>query len=97
VRGGAALVALALLAAGCAEASDRSAARAAVGRAASPTGEVSCTGGQTGFFGGGPPATVFVCAVRVDGSCDRYRARRRDGVFTVRLQARHTDCTLPVS
>ena len=32
-----------------------------------------------------------------DGSCDRYLARRRAGRFTVRVQARRTDCTLPAS
>jgi hypothetical protein len=97
VRGRAALLALAVLAAGCGEEAARSAARDAVGRMAKPTGEVSCTGGRTGYFGGGPPATVFICAVHVGGACDRYLARRRDNVFTVRLQARDTDCTLPSS
>ena len=92
----AALVALALLAAGCEDAG-QSSARHAVSRAASPSGRVTCTSGRTGHFGSGPAATVFVCIVRADGSCDRYLARRRGGRFTVRVQARRTDCTLPAS
>ena len=88
------LVALALLAAGCEDAA-QSSARHAVARAAQPSGRVSCTSGRTGHFGGGPAATVFVCVVRTGGSCDRYLARRRGGRFTVRIQARRTDCTLP--
>lgn len=92
----AALVALALLAAGCEDAG-QSSARHAVARVASPSGRVTCTSGRTGHFGSGPAATVFVCIVRADGSCDRYLARRRGGRFTVRVQARRTDCTLPAS
>jgi hypothetical protein len=92
----AALVALAVLAAGC-EDSGQSSARHAVDRVAKPTGRVACTSGRTGHFGSGPPATVFVCVVHADGSCDRYLARRRGGRFTVRVQARRTDCTLPAS
>jgi hypothetical protein len=92
----AALVAVALLAAGCEDAG-QSSARHAVARAAQPTGRVACTSGQTGHFGSGPVATVFVCVVHTDGSCDRYLARRSGGRFTVRVQARRTDCTLPVS
>ena len=91
-----ALVALALLAAGC-EDSGQSSARHAVGRVARPTGRVACTSGTTGHFGSGPAATVFVCVVHAGGRCDRYVARRRGGRFTVRIQARRTDCTLPVS
>ena len=92
----AALVAVALLAAGCEDAA-QSSARHAVARAAQPTGRVDCTSGRTGHFGSGPPATVFVCVVHTDGGCDRYLARRRGGRFTVRVQARRTDCTLPAS
>ena len=90
------LLAVALLAAGC-EDSGQSSARHAVARVAHPSGRVACTSGRTGHFGSGPAATVFVCVVHADGSCDRYLARRRGGRFTVRLQARRTDCTLPVS
>jgi hypothetical protein len=92
----AALVAVALLAAGCEDAG-QSSARHAVARVARPTGRVACTSGRTGHFGSGPAATVFVCVVHADGSCDRYLARRRAGRFTVRVQARRTDCTLPAS
>jgi len=92
----AALLALALFAAGC-EDSGQMSARHAVARVARPTGRVSCTSGQTGHFGSGPPATVFVCVVHSGGGCDRYLARRHDGRFTVRVQARRTDCTLPAS
>ena len=92
----AALVAVAVLAAGC-EDSGQTSARHAVARAAQSSGHVACTSGQTGHFGSGPAATVFVCVVHADGSCDRYLARRRGGRFTVRLQARRTDCTLPAS
>ena len=92
----AALVALAVLAVGC-EDSGQSSARHAVSRVAKPTGRVTCTSGRTGHFGSGPPATVFVCVVHADGNCDRYLARRREGRFTVRVQARRTDCTLPAS
>ena len=95
MRRAAAAVALVLLAAGCQDARQQ-AAGDAVGRAAKPSGRVACTRGRTGHFGGGPTATVFVCVVHVDGGvCDRYVARRRAGRFTVRLQARRTDCTLP--
>jgi hypothetical protein len=92
----AALVAFALLAVGC-EDSGQSSARHAVARVASPSGRVACTSGRTGHFGSGPAATVFVCVVHTDGGCDRYLAHRRGGRFTVRVQARRTDCTLPVS
>jgi hypothetical protein len=95
VRRAAALLALAFVAAGCEDAG-KSAARHAVGRAARPSGKVSCTSGQTGHFGNGPRATVFVCVVHLRGGvCDRYLARRRGGAFTVRVQARRSDCTLP--
>jgi hypothetical protein len=92
----AALLAVAVLAAGCEDAA-QSSARHAVARAASPTGRVACTSGRTGHFGSGPAATVFVCVVHARDGCDRYLARRRGGRFTVRLQARRTDCTLPAS
>ena len=95
--GAAALVALVLLAAGCRDAAQNAAADA-VGKAARPTGKVDCTSGRTGNFGGGPRATVFVCAVHVSGgACDRYVARERSHAFTVRLQARRADCILPGS
>jgi hypothetical protein len=92
----AALLAVAVLAAGCEDAA-QSSARHAVARAAQPTGRVACTSGRTGHFGSGPAATVFVCVVHARDGCDRYVARRRGGRFTVRLQARGTDCTLPAS
>jgi len=92
----AALLAVAVLAAGC-EDSGQSSARHAVARVASPSGRVACTSGRTGHFGSGPAATVFVCVVHADGRCDRYLARRRGGRFTVRVEARRTDCTLPAS
>ena len=92
----AALLALVLLAVGC-EDSGQASARHAVARVARSTGRVACTSGQTGHFGSGPAATVFVCVVHVGGGCDRYVARRRSGRFTVRIQARRTDCTLPAS
>jgi hypothetical protein len=93
----AALVALAFVAAGCRDAA-QSAAADAVGKAARPTGKVDCTSSRTGNFGGGPRATVFVCAVHVGGgACDRYLARERSQRFTVRLQARRADCILPGS
>jgi hypothetical protein len=90
------LLAVAVLAAGCEDAG-QSSARHAVARVASPSGRVACTSGRTGHFGSGPVATVFVCVVHADGNCDRYLARRRGGRFTVRVQARRTDCTLPAS
>ena len=94
---GLALVALALLAAGCRDAAQKAAANA-VGKAARPSGKVDCTSGRTGNFGGGPRATVFVCTVHVGGgACDRYLARERQDIFTVRLQARKADCILPGS
>jgi hypothetical protein len=92
----AALLALVLLAAGC-EDSNQASARHAVDRVARPAGHVACTSGRTGHFGSGPTATVFICVAHVDGGCDRYIVRRRSGVFTVRVQARRTDCTLPAS
>ena len=92
----AALLAVAVLAAGC-EDSGQSSARHAVARVASPSGRVACTSGRTGHFGSGPAATVFVCVVHADGRCDRYLARRRGGRFTIRVEARRTDCTLPAS
>jgi hypothetical protein len=95
--GAAALVALVLLAAGCRDAAQNAAADA-VGKAARPTGKVDCTSGRTGNFGGGPRATVFVCAVHVSGgACDRYLVRERRHAFAVRLQARKADCILPGS
>ena len=94
---GLALLALVLLAAGCRDAAQNAAADA-VKRVARPTGKVNCTSSRTGNFGGGPRATVFVCAVHVGGgACDRYLARRRGDAFTVRLQARRADCILPGS
>jgi hypothetical protein len=92
----AALLAVTLLAVGC-EDSGQSSARHAVERVSRSTGRVACTSGRTGHFGSGPAATVFVCVVHADGSCDRYLARRRGGRFTVRVEARRTDCTLPAS
>jgi hypothetical protein len=92
----AALLAVAVLAAGCEDAGQLS-ARHAVGRVAHPSGRVLCTSGRTGHFGSGPAATVFICVVHADGRCDRYLARRRGGRFTVHVQARRTDCTLPAS
>ena len=45
----------------------------------------------------GPPAEVFVCAVRVDdGFCDRYRVERDGAEFTVRVLERRASCVLPV-
>ena len=90
------LLAVVVLAAGC-EDSGQSSARHAVARAAQSSGRVACTSGRTGHFGSGPPATVFVCVVHAGDECDRYLARRRAGRFTVRVQARRTDCTLPAS
>jgi hypothetical protein len=92
----AALLAVAVLVVGC-EDSGQSSARHAVEHAVHPSGRVACTSGRTGHFGSGPAATVFVCIVHADGSCDRYLASRRGGRFTVRVQARRTDCTLPAS
>ena len=92
----AALLAVAVLAAGC-EDSGQSSARHAVARAASPTGRVACTSGRTGHFGSGPTATVFICIAHVKDGCDRYIVRRSSGRFTVRVQARRADCTLPAS
>ena len=92
----AALLAVTVLAAGCEDAG-QSSARHAVARVASPSGRVTCTSGRTGHFGSGPAATVFICVVHADGGCDRYLARRRGGRFTVHVQARRTDCTLPAS
>jgi hypothetical protein len=97
VRRGVALVALVLVVAGCRD-SAQSAAADAVKRVARPTGKVDCTSSRTGNFGGGPSATVFVCAVHVGGgACDRYLAHERSHAFTVRLQARRADCFLPGS
>jgi hypothetical protein len=92
----AALVAFVLLAAGC-EDSGQVSARHAVGRVAHPSGRVDCTSGRTGHFGSGPTATVFICVVHAHARCDRYIASRHGGRFTVRVQARRTDCTLPAS
>jgi hypothetical protein len=92
-----ALLALVLVAAGCRDAAQKAAAKA-VGKVARPTGKVDCTSSRTGNFGGGPRATVFVCAVHVGGgACDRYLARERSHTFTVRLQARRAACLLPGS
>jgi hypothetical protein len=94
---GFALLAVALLAAGCRDAAQNAAANA-VKRVARPSGKVDCTSSRTGNFGGGPRATVFVCAVHIGGgACDRYVARERSHAFTVRLQARRADCILPGS
>ena len=90
------LLALAVLAAGCEDAG-QSSARHAVARVARPSGRVACTSGRTGHFGSGPAATVFICVVHAGERCDRYFVRRRGGRFTIRVQARRTDCTLPAS
>ena len=93
---GVGLVAVVLVAAGCRDAA-QTAAVDAVKRVVHPAGKVNCTSGRTGSFGGGPRATVFICAVHVGGGeCDRYVARERRHAFTVSLQARRTDCTLPI-
>lgn len=92
----AALVALTIAAGGCGETAKQTAARHAVERVTA--GDVHCTNGAPGFFGGGPPVTVFVCAAKTGGGrCDRYEARLRGKRWAVALRSRRGDCTLPAT
>lgn len=91
----AALVVLA--ATGCgAAAPEREAAEDAVARTAG-TADAECTGRSRTWVAEGPPAEVFVCAVRRgEGFCDQYRVERDDARFRVRLLERRGSCVLPV-
>ena len=56
-----------------------------------------CTARSRFWFSEGPPAEVFVCAVRVEnGLCDRYRVDRDGADFRVRVLERRASCVLPV-
>ena len=91
------LLAAAAILAGCApDAPEQVAAEREVARV-SGAEDAECTARSRFWFSEGPPAEVFVCAVRVrNGLCDRYRVDR-DGVdFRVRVLERRASCILPV-
>ncbi len=92
----AALAAVAILA-GCGPgAPEQEAAEREVARA-TRSERAECTARSRFWFAEGPPAEVFVCAVRVDdGFCDRYRVERDGAEFTVRVLERRASCVLPV-
>jgi hypothetical protein len=95
----AALVAVAVVAAGCAEAPEQHAARLAVERASKHVGrpgETRCTSNPRVWLVQGSTASVFLCAVRVGvGDCDRYLVRRHGRRYAVEPRERDGDCILP--
>ena len=92
------LVALAavVLLAGCgADPPEKVGAERAVARAAHAD-SADCTSRSRILFKEGPPANVFICAVKVgDGLCDVYRVDRRGTSYRTRVLERHGGCTLP--
>jgi hypothetical protein len=95
----AALAAVTLVVAACAEEPQQHAARIAVERASEHVGRpgtTRCTANPRVWFVEGATASVFLCAVRTGGaSCDRYLVRRHGDRYAVRLRQRATDCILP--
>lgn len=90
-------VVVVLVATGCGAAPpEQEAAEDAVARTAGVP-EAECTGRSRTWVAEGPPAEVFVCAVRSgEGFCDQYRVERDDARFVVRLLERDGSCVLPV-
>jgi hypothetical protein len=90
-------VAAVLLLCGCGAAPpEQEAAADAVARTAR-SDDAECTGRSRNWVAEGPPAEVFVCAVRADdGFCDQYRVDRDGARFRVRLLERRGSCVLPV-
>ena len=95
MRAAAALAAL-IVVAGCgAGPPEHEAAKRAVARMAE-VDQARCTARSRIWFREGPPASVFICAVRLgDGFCDRYRVDRNGTLFRARLLERHGGCILP--
>ena len=93
----AALALVAVAAAGCVQAPESEAAKAAVEAEATGAREVDCTSRSTRWFREGPPAERFLCVARRDhGHCDRYVVERTGDSFEARRLERDTvDCTLP--
>jgi hypothetical protein len=91
------LLAAAAILAGCvADAPEQVAAEREVARVTGADG-AECTARSRFWFSEGPPAEVFVCAVRVgNGLCDRYRVDRDGADFRVRVLERRASCVLPV-
>ena len=92
----AALAAAALVVAGCGpgppeqEGAERAAARAAHASSA------RCTSRPYRWFVDGPPANVFICAVRAEhGFCDRYRVDRSGSRYRTGLIERYVSIKLP--
>jgi hypothetical protein len=89
-----ALAAVAVLA-GCAKPPEQKGAERATARAAHAE-SAHCTSRSRILFREGPPANVFICAVKLgDGYCDRYRVDRRGAQYRVRVLERHGACVLP--
>ena len=89
-------LAAAALLAGCgAGAPEHEGAERAVARTAGAE-SAECTSRSRIWFADGPPAKVFVCAVRVgNGFCDRYRVVRDGARYQARVLERGGSCTLP--
>lgn len=91
----AAVLAALLVLAGCAPPPEQEAAERALARMAEAD-DARCTARSRIWFREGPPANVFICAVKHgDGFCDRYRVERSGERFRARLLERHGGCILP--
>jgi hypothetical protein len=90
------LVAAVVLLAGCgADPPEKVGAERAVARQAHAE-SADCTSRSRILFKEGPPANVFICAVKVgSGLCDVYRVERRGANYRARVLERHGGCTLP--
>ncbi len=92
----AALAAVAILA-GCGPGAPEQEAAEREVASATRSERAECTARSRFWFAEGPPAEVFVCAVRIeDGFCDRYRVERDGAEFSVRVLERRASCVLPV-
>jgi hypothetical protein len=89
-------LAAAVLLAGCgADPPEKVGAERAVARQANAE-SAECTSRSRILFKEGPPANVFICAVKVGhGLCDVYRVERRGASYRARVLERHGGCTLP--
>ncbi len=90
-----ALAAVVLLAGCGADPPEQVGAERAVARQANAE-SADCTSRSRILFKEGPPASVFICAVKVGhGLCDVYRVERRGAIYRSRVLERHGGCTLP--
>jgi hypothetical protein len=95
VRSLGALAAVVLLAGCGADPPEKVGAERAVARQAHAE-SADCTSRSRILFKEGPPANVFICAVKLgNGLCDVYRVERRGVNYRARVLERHGGCTLP--